>query len=189
MFKLFFFIFLINCCPIVAEMAEAPNINVEIRSGAFFHSSKRFREIYGNVGGSYQLEASTRLCNCWNGWANLDWFSDHGKSKECKVKTNVNVASLSFGLKYPYQFCERYIAYVGIGPCISKIWLKNRSQFEHEKVSKSAVGGVLKTGICYFITCSIFLDVFVDYLYQPVHFEKRVDIGGIKAGIGVGSRF
>lgn len=184
--KVLFVTFLVFLCPIVAESQD---INVEIRFAAFFHSSERFREIYGNVGACYQLEASTQLGNCMDGWANLDWFSDHDKSKECNTSTRVNIANISFGLKYPYRFCEKYIAYIGIGPSISGIWLKNKSQCKHERVSKVAVGGVLKTGIYYFITCNIFLDFFVDYLYQPVHFNRHVDIGGIKTGIGIGTQF
>lgn len=184
--RVLFVTFLISFCPI---MVKAQEVNVEIRGAAFFHSSERFREIYGNVGASYQIEASTPLCNCWDGWVNLDWSSDHDKSKRCDASTRVSITNFSFGIKYPYQFCERYIAYIGIGPSISRVRLKNKSQCEHERISKLAIGGVLKTGIYYFITCNLFVDLFVDYLYQPIHFEKRVDIGGVKTGIGVGAQF
>lgn len=169
--------------------AETQPINVEIRSAAFFHSAKRFKEIYGKIGCSYQVEASTHLWDCWDGWVSFDWFSHGGKPKKCHAHTRVSIANMGFGIKYPYRFCEKYIAYIGIGPCISRIWLKNKSHCENERVSKVAVGGLLKTGIYYFITCNIFLDVFVDYLYQPVHFEKHVDIGGIKTGVGAGIQF
>lgn len=173
-------------CPAASYVQD---INVEIRSAAFFHSSKRFREIYGNVGCSYQLEASTYLCSCLDGWANLDWFSKHDKPKACPGNTRVSIANISLGVKYPYQLCENYIAYVGIGPSLSEVWLKNHSQCEHERVSKVAFGGVLKTGIYCFITCDIFLDLFIDYLYQPIHFDKQVDIGGLKTGVGIGMQF
>lgn len=169
-FKLFFFLLLLNRFPLVAEIQD---INVEVRSGAFFHSPKRFREIYGSVGVSYQLEATTHLCNCWDGWANFDWFSDHGKPKDCDAKTRVSIASISFGVKYPYQFCERYIAYIGIGPSISRIWLKNRSGCEHERISKLAIGGVLKSGIYYFITCNIFLTSFSIIYINPFILKNR----------------
>lgn len=184
--KLIFAIFLPNLCLAAAEIQD---INAEFRYGAFFHTSKRFREIYGNVGASYQLEASTHVYNCLDGWVNLDWFNDHGKPEKCNGNTTVNIANVSLGLKYPYCFCEKYIAYIGIGPSIGRIWLKNKSRCEHEKISKLAIGGLLKTGIYCFITCNIFVDLFIDYLYQPVHFEKDVDIGGIKPGIGIGIQF
>lgn len=185
-FKALFLLLLItNTHPLFAEFESS----VEIRSAAFFHSSERFREIYGNVGASYQLEASTKLYDCLDGWANFDWFSKHGKSEGFNDPTRVSIANISLGIKFPYQFCEKFTAYIGIGPSLSRIWLKNKSQCGNEKVSKLVIGGVLKTGVYYFISRHVFIDVFVDYLYQPVHFETNVAIGGIKTGIGVGVKF
>lgn len=173
-----------NLCPIVAEI---PNVDVEIRSAAFFHSSKRFREIYGNVGGSYQLEVSTYLCDNFVSWVNFDWYSKHKKSKECASR--IRIENISFGIKYPYQFCN-FTAYVGIGPSISRVFLKNKTRCcRRERLSKLAFGGILKTGVNYFITEDVFLDLFFDYLYQPIHFDTWVDIGGIKTGVGVGIGF
>ncbi len=161
----------------------------EIRSAAFFPSSHRFREIYGNVCLSLQLEASAKLYDCADGWANLDWVSKNGKSDGFNDSTKVSIANFSFGIKFPYQLCEQFTAYIGIGPSLSRIWLKNKSQCGHETVSKWAIGGVLKTGIYYYINNCVFIDVFLDYLYQPVPFETHVNIGGFKTGLGLGVRF
>lgn len=184
--KIFCVMFLSILCPAVAK---TQNFNVEIRSAAFFHSSKRFRDVYGDVGCSYQLEASALLNNCWNGWVNFDWFSDHRKLKKCHASTDVSIFNTSVGLKYTHQFCKRYVAYVGIGPSFSRIWLKNKCHCEHEKISKFVIGGLLKTGIYYFFTCDLFLDLFFDYLYQPVHIDRHIDIGGFKTGVGIGKQF
>ena len=97
--------------------------SLEFRSAAFFHSSDRFREIYGKVGPSYQIEATTSLYSCFDGFANIDWYSENGKSDGLNWKTNVSIANLSFGIKYPYYFNESFSAYVGIGPSISRIVL------------------------------------------------------------------
>lgn len=184
--RVFFVVFLIKLCPAIVEAQE---ISVEVRSAAFFHSSKLFREIYGNIGPCYELEASTPLCYCLDGWANFDWFSKHRK-KDCEeCASRVGIANISFGLKYPYCLCEQVTAYIGIGPSFSRIWLKEKSQCCRERLTKLVIGGVLKTGIYYFINECIFLDLFVDYLYQPVHFKRRVDIGGLKTGLGAGVKF
>lgn len=167
----------------------ATEMSLELRSAAFFHSSNRFRSIYGNIGGSYQLEASARLCDRLYGWGNLDWSPKHGKSDGFNDPTRINIGNISVGIKFPYRFCEKFTAYIGVGPSLAKLWLKNKSQFGHETVSKWAVGGVLKSGVTYFINRRIFIDLFLDYLYQPVHFETHVDIGGIKTGLGLGYRF
>ncbi|MBA3815637.1 MAG: hypothetical protein H0X29_03790 [Parachlamydiaceae bacterium] len=168
---------------------KANETSVEIRSAAFFHSSKLFREIYGNVSGSYQLEVATQLNQCVDGWANFDWFTKHGRSNEFNDPTRVNIANFSLGIKYPYQFCQNFSAYIGIGPSFSTIWLKNKSECNHSRTSRLAVGGILKTGIIYSINRCFFVDLFVDYLYQPVHFDRRVDIGGFKTGAGIGVKF
>lgn len=179
---LFSLILLISHCPLMSM-----ETTVELRAAAFFPSSDRFRDIYGKVIGDIQIEASTQWPGCLESWVNLDFLSKHGKSIGGEDPTKVNIANVSFGINMPYQFCE-YTFYIGIGPSFSRIWLKNQSCSE-EKVSKLAYGGVLKSGVCYFLTECIFLDVFVDYLYQPVHFETKVDIGGFKIGAGLGVAF
>lgn len=185
----FIFVFLcINLCPLIANIESS----LEIRTAAFFHSSERFRNIYGNVSGSYQLETSTKWneCNCFETFANFDWFSKHGRSKGFKDKTRVNIANISVGIKFPYQLSQCFTAYVGIGPSFSRISIKNHGHCcNHQKVSKLAVGGLLKSGIYYFFNKCVFVDLFVDYLYQPVHFKRHVDIGGLKTGIGIGVKF
>lgn len=181
--KLIFFLF-VSCSPAITE---AQTSNIELRSAAFFPSAKRLREIYCDVGTSYQIETSFRY-GCWNIWENLDWFSKHGKPVGCHGSTRANIINLSIGIKYPYSFCECFTAYVGIGPSLSRIWIKNRTQCFHEKISKVAIGGVLKTGLYYCIAENLFLDLFVDYLYLPIHFNTWVNVGGVKTGIGIGLR-
>jgi len=174
--------------------------SLEFRTAAFFHSSDRFRDIYGRVGPSYQIEAAHSLndyFDCYSGlerfnaFANIDWYSENGKSEGLNWKTKVSIANFSFGLRYPYYFTNGLALYVGIGPSISRIVLNNHNHNFNQKRSdtKIAFGGILKTGILYSINCNFFLDVFVDYLYQPVHYSTRVDIGGFKIGSGLGYKF
>lgn len=163
---------------------------LELRGAAFFHSSDRFKAIYGRVGPSVQVEAATPVYRCFDGFANIDWSAQSGRSKGFHNKTHVSIVNLSFGLKYPYQICENLTAYVGIGPSISRIVLDNHyNNHDRRCVYKIAVGGIIKTGIYYSINCDWFLDVFVDYLYQPVHYHTHIDMGGFKTGAGIGYKF
>lgn len=186
-FKLFIILFLVSyLSPVCAEFESS----IEFRSAAFFHSSERFREIYDDVGASYQLEASTELWRCLDAWANVDWFSKHGKSDGFKDPTKVEIANFSFGIKYPYQFCSQLVGYLGIGPSLGRIWLKDKYRCHcRRSVSKFIAGGVLKSSVYYFFNRCLFVDVFLDYLYQPVHFHRNVDIGGVKIGLGIGAQF
>lgn len=101
-FNLFFALLLANLVPLMAIEST-----VEIRAAAFFPSSERFRNIYGNAGTSYQVEGSTELYDCVDGWANFDWFSKHGHSIGLSDPTHVSIANFSFGVKFPYRFCQQ----------------------------------------------------------------------------------
>lgn len=187
-----FFLILLNFCSLTAETT------VEVRADAFFPASKLFRKIYGNTAASYGVEASTNFnnccecLNCWDVWANFDWFSKHGESANCNSRhTRVKIANFSCGIKFPFHLfeCDSFVPYAGIGPSFTRIWLKNKTQCSKENHSKFAFGGIAKFGINYYFSNCMFLDVFVDYLYQPVHFHHEVNIGGFKTGAGIGMRF
>ncbi len=179
---------------------------IEVRSAAFYHTSKHFRKNYNNVGPCYEIEASISCNPCYAFWANFDWFNKHGRAfgrtcrstiKNCHhcsrhPSTRVHIANFSLGIKFPFEICPCLLGYVGVGPSFSNIWIKNHTHHHHrKKTSKGAVGVVAKSGINYYFTPCAFIDLFVDYLYQPVHFKHRhhLDIGGVKAGGGIGFVF
>ena len=174
-------------CPIVAEIENS----VELRSVALFHSSSRFRNIYRKVSGCYEIEASTRWneWDCFETWANFDWFSKRGHSIGLSDPTKVQIVTFSAGIKFPFQLAEQSIWYLGIGPSIGRIRLKNHGEFCRQKRTEIVYGGVIKTGVNYFFTECLFVDLFADYLYQPNNFETHVDLGGIKVGAGIGVKW
>lgn len=185
----FYFIFLLVVCCTGSLSAERES-SLEIRSAAFFHSSELFKKIYGNRGTSYQLEASNKIhLYGADQWANFDWFSKHGRSDGENDPTRVNIATISIGLKYSYQLFEQLQPYMGLGISLASIEVKNKGECHHTSQSKLSVGGILKTGIYYFVTERVFIDLYADYLYQPIHFEKHIDIGGLKTGVGLGVQF
>jgi hypothetical protein len=161
---------------------------IAFRSDAFFATSERFRNIYGDVSFSYQVEASTRLAT-FDGWLNFDFLSKHGKSEGFHNPTKVYLNTLSFGVKFPYTFSEAFTFYFGVGPTFSNVSLNNGSECSKEKVSKWSYGGVIKSGLYLPIHRALFLDLFLDYTYQPVNFQTAVDVGGLRTGLGVGVIF
>jgi outer membrane protein len=186
-FKPYLFLALLFFIPLTAENT------VEIRGAAFYHSSKLFREIYGSAGPDYQVQLALRY-PCLEFWAHVDWFSKHGKSVGFNDSTRVNIVNYALGLSYLYRFNCQTTLYLGAGPCIANIWLKNQlTDHSHETVSKTTLGGLFKVGFYYNFTDCFFIDLFVDYVYQPAHFHhkhhKHIDIGGVKPGIGLGIIF
>jgi outer membrane protein len=168
--------------------AETQN-SIEFRTAAFWHSSGRFREIYGTVGPSFQVEASTSVYNCFQGWVNFDWFSKHGHSIGLNDPTRISIANTSLGIKLPYVLSEQLSVYLGLGASFARVELKNHLFNQSEKVSRLVYGGVLKSGFYYYFTDNLFLDTFFDYLYQPNNYQTHVDLGGFKTGLGIGMHF
>lgn len=169
---------------------QAIDVLVEFRMAGFFHSSERFKELYGNVGTSYQVELSTPISPCepWLGWINFDWYEKH-KHHDCFSKSKVEILNGSFGVKYNYQTCRKINLYLGAGCALGGISLKNKAHGYKDNSSKFLIGAVLKSGIGYTFPNQIYLEGFLDYLYQPVKFENRIDVGGIKLGVGIGTKF
>lgn len=163
--------------------------SIQIRADAFFPSSHRFREIYGSVGPSYEVQASRKINSFIDGWVNFDWFYKSGHGKGCHTKTHINVANGSFGINFVYQFSKPVGIYLGLGPTFGGVWLKNESHCGHERVSKFAFGGVVKSGFTFSLSKHFFLDLFADYFYERVHFEHHVNIGGFRTGLGLGYKF
>lgn len=163
--------------------------SVAIRGAAFAPSGGRFEHIYGHVMPSYQIEASTRLTKSLDAWINIDYLMKHGRSYSLHNPTRTNIANLSLGFKFPYKLNDAFTPYIGLGPSFGVIWLKNRSPYTHQNTAVPAIGVILKSGVHCFMNKWLFLDFFFDYLYQPAVFHNTVNIGGIKAGIGIGSKF
>lgn len=189
------FITLFTC-----SLVHGMEATIEVRTAAFYHTSKQYRDIYGDWDPSYQVEVSVSCNCCYALWANFSWFQSHGRSvslnncssvipcTDCSGSDNTKaeVGNLSFGIKFPFCICECLLGYVGIGPSIGYIRINNDG---FDDSSKYAFGVIVKTGLNYYITQCLFLDLFVDYLYEPVHFDTQIDIGGLMAGVGLGLRF
>lgn len=85
----------------------AAEADMAFRVAAFFPSSEKFREIYGNVICDYQLEATIPLpVTCINGWANIDWIPATGHSHGFNDSTRANIVNLSMGVKIPFHICD-----------------------------------------------------------------------------------
>lgn len=167
---------------------DNPN-SFKVRSGIFVPRSHLFREIYKTVSPCVELEYARKCKEHLEVWGNFDWLWRHGKSVGLCNPTKIKIANMSLGLKFPFQFKKHNELYFGVGPSISGVLLTNKSCCACEKISKPAGGIIVKSGYYYNFPKYLFLDIFADYLYQPVRFQHRTDIGGLKMGIGLGSRF
>lgn len=167
---------------------------VALRSSAFFHNSERFRHLFGNVGPCFEVEASTPLPICpltgspYDLWTNFDWFSKEKKQSNSR-HIRASIANASVGVNGVYSGCENYDFYLGIGASVSRIFVNKSTRYGPEKISKLAVGGVIKSGFRSYFYERYFADFFVDYVFQSAKYEQQIDIGGLKTGMGLGIIF
>jgi hypothetical protein len=181
-------ILLIAPCTSQAMSADEPH-NIKIRGSAFIPQSHRFRDIYGKAAGNIELEYVRSVCQHISGWANIDGLVKHGHSIGFCNPTKIGVAQFSFGLDFPWKVGDRSILYAGIGPSFGKVWLTNNSLCCCEKVSKGAVGFVVKSGVNICVSQHTFIEIFADYLFERVCFQNKVNVGGLKPGIAFGIKF
>lgn len=143
-------------------------------------------EIYGKAVPYYALEG-TYYWGCGLGlWGNADFLSRHGRSLGLCSPTEIKIANFSLGLKIAWEVVDCMRVYAGVGPSVAGVWLKNRSICLCENISKAAGGVVLKTGFDWRFWDNFMVNLSADYLLEPVSFPRKVDIGGLKIGLGVG---
>lgn len=168
--------------------------SLEVRGGLFYHFSDLFREIYGNWSGSVGLQATAPIRGNMDLWANYDWSRDTGHPKGFPDHTSITLNNISTGVLFNFQLTSQIKPYVGFGIAVANVYVRDHSTCTGLSTeSRPAYGGVIKSGINYFVNSQFYIDGFVDYLYQVVHFHHQghhwEQVGGIKAGVGAGVRF
>jgi hypothetical protein len=163
---------------------------IEVRGAAFAPREKLYRSIYGDLGGSFEIELSQSLANYLDIWGNVSWTPKHGKTVEFDSATKINQVSLSFGIKCMGCIGKGLEGYVGIGPIFTQAMIKDTSYCgQQTKNTEPEVGVVLKTGLYRALGECLFVIIFADYRYQPAELPREVDLGGLRIGIGFGRRF
>jgi opacity protein-like surface antigen len=163
---------------------------IKVRGSAFIPTSKLFREIYGTANGSVDIEFAADICSYLQGWANYDWMGKKGHTKDFCSPTKIDISSISFGLKTPYDINSWLTLYAGFGPSFALVKIKNESPFCGTECStNTSIGVVIKTGADFFFTKSAFVDLFIDYAYQNVNFETSANVSNVRIGGGLGVTF
>lgn len=173
---------------------------IEARAAAFLPTGDRFRDVYGNVGVSLQIESARILKKHHNigVWENLEWIFMDGKSLPSHGSTKIDILNLSAGVKFiRYSYKGDFLLNAAIGPDVGFVFIENKLRCctgcdkprYREHKFKAAIGGIVKTSAQYFIAKNFYFDLFADYLYLPVHFGRTENCGGFKLGAALGGRF
>lgn len=181
-FKILFFTF--SFCLIFSNQTR-----FDVRVGGFFPTYDLFRDIYGKQMLIWEIQSSTKIHQHFDIWANFDFLSKDGASVGFREYTKIEISNLSFGSNYTFKINEKMRGYLGLGLSPALLWLKNYSLTFKEKFFRIAYGAVGKSGVQIFFPDRVFLDFFVDYLFEMIHFDKWKQLGGVRVGGGIGLNF
>jgi len=153
--------------------------------GYYFQpSDKAFKDIYSS-GISYGGEISITIWRGINVLAGGDYYYKKGKTSFTEEETEIQIIPLYGGIKL--QVPNSNISpYAGFG--IGYFTYKETSQIG--KVEEGNMGFIGQLGCSFKIARGLFLDIKGSYSYckvKPVDIEA--DLGGLKAGIGLGFEF
>ena len=175
--------------------------NFQVRGAYFYPSSDLFRKVFPVGGAEFQIELDKDLgfnfLGCgFEAWANFDWFSKNGHTDPLGDRTHIRLLPLNIGIKYIHDLTPCLHFYGGFGVCYTWLRIENDSILLPRVIEKQNWGGVSKGGVQYDITCNTFIDLFMDYFYQPFSFPDfntadgtSRNLGGYKVGAGLGVRF
>jgi len=173
----------------------------EFRAAAFLPTDNSFRNVYGKLGTSLQIEQARSWKNVpyLELWGNVEWIFIDSSNCGPRCFADLDEVNFSIGLKVIGNvFRDIIYMYAGLGPDLGLIFIKNKmwncnncdnrvTIRDHER--KLGVGGVAKSGVQFICTPNFFIDIFADYLYLPVHFHTTENVGGFKAGGALSARY
>lgn len=197
--------------------------------GIFSQSHAFYAELQGNVGGFIPLSgigkglystgtpfySLTYACHFahpweympWKAWVEIGYIP--GGRKHDHVKS-IDLIPSGIGLKHSWCIGEIGEAYIGVGPTVTWIRLKEEVGFFRRRFTKQQLGVVGKTGLRWKVYPGWYAELFADYYYvsydigkptkkhhRDQHFEmlrlstlpNHLNLSGFNCGGGVGFNF
>lgn len=172
------FLFFSICQPVPAA------IRAEIKFAYFSPKDEAFKDIYG-AGPSLGAEIGIKTGHFLAFWASGEYFSKKGKMTFTKEETTLKIMPLAVGLSVALNL-GRFSPYAKLGIGF----------FRYEeinilgKVKKTDIGYLSQGGLVWHIAGPVYLDLFGHYSFCQVKpAEVKADLGGLKAGAGLGFQF
>lgn len=163
---------------------RAATLRAEIKGAYFSPTDNAFKDIYGQ-GKTFGAEVGLKFNRFIGLWVSAENFSKKGKMTFTQEETTLKIMPLSAGLSFELGlgFVSPY-AHLGVG------------YFHYEEsnvlgqVKKNNVGYVGQIGLLIKTIGPLYLDLFGQYSSCKVKpLELEADLGGLKAGVGLGLQF
>ena len=175
---------------------------IEVKTGYFFFSNSKMRNIYDRGGLDVQLGVSYpfwKPTSRWslNAYGAVEYFERSGKSLNEHQKTSLWSIPINIGLEPAYAINANTQYYFAMGPRYFYIHQHNDSSFVSRNNSRNGIGFFVNTGFNYILMDHFVIDAFGEYSYAKTHFHSKnplvysrsIQIGGFTFGGGGGYRF
>ncbi|UCE40531.1 MAG: hypothetical protein JSV17_13900 [Candidatus Aminicenantes bacterium] len=158
--------------------------HIEVKVLYFQPTEKMFKDIYGG-GMSYGGELNINIIKGLTIWVGADYFKKKGKLTFTKEETELQIFPIYGGLKYifPGQWIMPYLG-VGVG------YFQYKESNPIGKVKEGEIGYVAQAGFLLRLFDPVIVDFQAGYnVCKTKPQEIEVDIGGLKAAVGLGLSF
>lgn len=194
------FVFILSNLHAYDRCCFLSNVEVSFRGSAYIPYSNKARKIYSTAFPDVQVEVEKYIRDPFSVWLGVQYLWQNGHSLGLHNKTNLWMVPISFGAKYNFRLNNCAHLYAGVGAVYSFLRIHDHSRYVHQHVNKGAWGGLIKTGVKYYINGPLFVEGFADFLFQRFsfstnhhseHFVERhnANMNAVIVGGGVGCRF
>ena len=169
---------------LLSVSVHAADYMIELKTSYFTPSEQAFKDVYGS-GMTFGGEVGITLWKGFGIWAGGDYFSRKGELTFTEESTEIKIIPLYAGIRYQFRQ-EKIAPYIGLG--IGYFRFKETNPIG--KVEEGDLGFIGQVGCLFRVVGSLFFDIKGSYSYckaKPMDIEA--DMGGLKAGIGIGFEF
>jgi len=169
---------------------SAANFSVSFTGNYLSPSDSNFKDTYGSGVFFPELKLNYKVFNNISLWAGFGLLSKTGETpglgEEAKSSQNI----ISFGVGYSGDFNPKFGYKVEVGAA----YFSYKEEAMETEISDSAFGFRGDFGIVYNITATFFAEITAGYMSASdtltvLGEDVDIDLGGFKAGIGVGIKF
>ena len=170
---------------ILTGTAFAESFSIQFNASFFSPSDKYFKSIYGNAP-MYGLKIGATITKGLVFWVDADFYTKNGRMTQTTEVTNLKLVPILAGLYLRLIPAGKFSPYLGGG--IGYFLYQEKSPLG--TVSKGDVGFVAQAGIVFKVGRTVFADLQGSYTACKVNpAGVEADLGGLKAGLGLGFAF
>lgn len=181
-----------NCCK--------DNWYFSIKPGYFFIQDGDMKQFFGMGGFSLRGEFDYMLRGPLLIWVDGGYYQETGTAVGGSQALQLQVGTVTLGLKWKIDFSSWGAFYAGIGPRLFLMKIQNDSPFVRGEDNAFGVGGGFDAGFWIFPIPqwkNLFLDFYADYSHKEIHvdpdevssIDNDINLSGFTAGVGLGFRF